>query len=85
VEQWAHVIFSDETAIDVRPPRVQYVRRRLGTRITQLHSTSHHPFLSCVLFWGCVTAVGPGPLIPITGTMNSKRYVDVLQQHLIPQ
>ena len=83
-ENWAHVIFSDETAIDICPSRVQYVRRQPGSRITQAHTASHRPYLQRVMFWSCISVFGPGPLIPITGTMNATKYIDTLQQHLLP-
>jgi transposase len=83
-EDWAHVVFSDETAIDVCPSRVQFVRRLRGTSITQAHTTSHRPFLQRVMFWSCISAAGPGPLIPIQGTMNATVYIDTMHQHLLP-
>jgi hypothetical protein len=36
------------------------------------------------MFWSCITAAGPGSLIPVTGTVTAVKYIDILQQHLIP-
>ena len=78
VSDWAWIIFSDETAVDLCPPRTQFIRRRAGDCITQEHTRPHRPFMLKVMFWGCISIFGTGPLIPIVGTMNSKKYVDTL-------
>ena len=36
------------------------------------------------MFWGCLSKNGPGPLVPIQGTMNAARYVDILNNHVLP-
>lgn len=36
------------------------------------------------MFWGCITSDGPGPLVPVQGTMNSQKYVDILEHHILP-
>lgn len=83
-EDWTRVVFSDETAIDICPPRSQYVHRQRDAPISRDHTASHRPFLKKVMFWGCISAAGPGPLIPITGTLNGTKYVDIIEQHLLP-
>lgn len=81
---WARVVFSDETTIDICPPRTQYVHRRRDAHISQRHTASHRPFLKRVMFWGCISILGPGPLIPITGNLNGTKYIDIIEQHLLP-
>jgi len=37
-----------------------------------------------VMYWGCVTWHGPGPLVPIEGSLEGKTYGDILRDY-IPQ
>ena len=37
-----------------------------------------------IMFWGCFTWWGVGPLIPINGTMDSDVYIDILAKYFIP-
>ena len=37
-----------------------------------------------VMFWGCISWWGVGPLVPIGGTMDSTVYVDTLAKHFVP-
>ena len=48
------------------------------------HTKSHRPFLQRIMFWGAICADGPIALVPVTGTMNATKYVNILQQHLVP-
>jgi hypothetical protein len=36
------------------------------------------------MFWGAICADGPVALVPVAGTMNATKYVNILQQHLVP-
>jgi hypothetical protein len=62
----------------------RYIHRRSGTAIGQQHTAAHRPFLQRVMFWSCITVCGPGPLIPISGTLNAEKYMVLLEQHLLP-
>ncbi len=37
------------------------------------------------MFWGCLSYQGPGPILPVTGTMNSAKYIETLTHQLFPQ
>jgi hypothetical protein len=37
-----------------------------------------------IMFWGSISIFGPGCLIPVTGTMNSQNYIDILETQLLP-
>lgn len=37
------------------------------------------------MFWGCFSHSGVGPLVPIEGMMNSKKYIPIIRQHAIPE
>lgn len=34
-----------------------------------------------VMFWGCVSFTGLGDLVPVDGTMNNDKYLEVLNNH----
>jgi hypothetical protein len=36
------------------------------------------------MFWVCVTYSGVGTLVPITGNMNSEKYINTLDEFLWP-
>ena len=36
------------------------------------------------MFWGCITYDGVGTLVPIHGIVDSKRYVEILNNNLWP-
>ncbi len=36
------------------------------------------------MVWGCISAYGMGSLHVLEGTMNSERYIKVLEQHMLP-
>ena len=62
----------------------QFVRRGSHERIRSSHTQSHRPFRQRVLFWGCFSASGPGPLIQVTGTMKTENYIQTLSQSMLP-
>ena len=37
-----------------------------------------------VMIWGCLTWESLGPLVRAEGTINSQKYIDILNTHLIP-
>ena len=52
----------------------------------------HVPHLICcedkkqvaVIFWGCVSSRGVEALIPVLGTIDSVKYIEIFQNYLIP-
>ena len=36
------------------------------------------------MVWGCITATGPGPLTFVEGHIDSKKYIEILQEQLEP-
>ena len=40
--------------------------------------------LASVIVWGCVNAHGTGNLHICKGTINAERYIQVLEQHMLP-
>ena len=38
-----------------------------------------------VMFWGCFSKVGLGPLVALEGSMNAEKYIELLKTTLIPE
>jgi len=78
------VIFTDEAAIEIGAQTVQFVRRGQRKALTPAHFKQLCGFTTKVMFWGTISVFGVGPLVPITGIMNSDKYITTLTQHLLP-
>ena len=83
-EHWSRVMFSDETAISIGSKRRTLVRRGRHAPTLLSHTRLHRPFTIKVMFWGCITVDGPGPLVAIDGTMNAVQYLDTLETAALP-
>ena len=84
IEQWKNVIFSDETMVVVGNDQKLYVWQKSDEK--------YAPHLICheskkriaVMFWGCVTSKGVGALVPVSGTVDSQKYIEILENYLRP-
>jgi transposase len=77
------ILWSDETSVCLIPKKNCYkvrVHSSLKGKVTVPSTKS----ALTVMFWGFFSCKGPGPLIPIEGTMNSEKYVQILEAHLLP-
>lgn len=83
---WMNVIFMDESFLRlVRDDSRLRVRRRQGESLQEEHIVASFKHGGGgVMFWGCVSWYGVGPLVPIEGAINGKTYGDILA-HYIPQ
>ncbi len=83
---WNHVLWSDETKINVfgsdgvkrvwRQPGEEYKDKRVLPKVKHGGGS--------VMVWGCMGAAGTGELQLIEGTMNANMYCDILKQSMIP-
>lgn len=82
---WKNVIFSDESYIEL-PCQIKsmYVRRSAGENIRMSHTTQHRPFSKRIMVWGCVSHCGVGPISVINGTMTSNKYIETLEDNVVP-
>jgi hypothetical protein len=85
-EQWKKVIWSDES-------RFTLFQSDGRTRVWRLPKEKYD--VDCivptvkhggggVMVWGCFTWESLGPLVRVEGTVNSQKYIDILNRHLIP-
>lgn len=87
IDQWKKVTFSDESTFLQFHQQHQYVRRPSGSN--SIHErytdkTVKHP--PSVMIWGCFSFHGRGGLtvLPKGVRLNSEKYIDVLDEKLIP-
>ncbi len=84
---WDTVIWSDETTVRQRPKdkdisiRVHSSDLSKAERINpQVHSGGFS-----VMFWGCFSKLGLGPLVALDGNMNARNYLELLKDTVLPE
>ncbi len=85
VAKWKTVLWSDESKFDV-------LFGKLGRHVIRTKEDKDNP--SCyqrsvqkpasLMVWGCMSACGMGSLHIWKGTINVERYIQVLEQHMLP-
>ncbi len=85
VAKWKTVLWSDESKFEV-------VFGKLGRHVIRTKEDKDNP--SCyqrsvqksasLMVWGCMSACGMGSLHIWKGTINAERYIQVLEQHMLP-
>ena len=84
-DDWKKIVFSDETAIQlVSDNLTTFVRRGKEEAIRQCHTKPHKQFTKKILFWGCIQATGTGPGVAMIGTLDSRKYLKILEEHIFP-
>lgn len=81
---WQSVIWSDETKIELFGLNTKkYVWRKANTADEPHHTipTVKHGGGN-IMLWGCFSSSGPGELVRVKGTMNSAKYIDILEENL---
>ncbi len=85
VAKWKTVLWSDESKCEV-------LFGKLGRHVIRTKEDKDNP--SCyqrsvqkpasLMVWGCMSACGMGSLHIWKGTINAERYIQVLEQHMLP-
>jgi transposase len=84
--EWNSVIFTDESRFCLfGSDGCLRIWRKANERF---HKACIQPTIKfgggSVMFWGCISWWGVGPLVLVDGTMNSEEYIDTLAKHFIP-
>ncbi len=85
VAKWKTVLWSDESKFEV-------LFGKLGHHVIRTKEDKDNP--SCyqrsvqkpasLMVWGCMSACGMGSLHIWKGTINAEKYIQVLEQHMLP-
>ncbi len=84
---WDTVIWSDETSVRQCPQGKDLLYRvHSSSKIDDLPVNAQiHSGGFSVMFWGCFSKLGLGPLVAIEGTMNAKNYLELLRDTVLPE
>jgi transposase len=80
-------IWSDETTVR-KMPQGKDIRIRCHGSINKEDLPVNQQIQAggfSVMFWGCFSILGTGPLIALEGTQNQHTYVKLLKDYLIPE
>jgi hypothetical protein len=80
-------IWSDETTVRKHPKGLEiYFRCHSGTSKEDLPINPQIQMGGfSVMFWGCFSIYGVGPLVALEGSQNQHTYKDLLEEYLIPE
>ena len=83
-DDWARVLFSDESTIQQFHSYVTHVRRPKGQRFSPRYIAPTIKQSSSQMVWSAISVHGTGPLwmLPPKTTLDAARYLQMLQQHL---
>ncbi len=85
VAKWKTVLWSDESKFEVlfgKPGR-HVIRTKEDKDNPSCYQRSVQKPAS-LMVWGCMSACGMGSLHIWKGTINAERYIQVLEQHMLP-
>lgn len=84
-EEWMCTIFSDEKVFSTDESGRVTLWRTKGTRYAEENVYFRDRCGRITLgFWGCMTSLGPGPLVRTTAHMNSEEYIQILSDVMMP-
>jgi transposase len=86
VKDWKRVIWSNESRIELwQGSRDRHVRR---TKLERFHPDCVAPTMKhgggSLMMWACFRWNKLGPIIVVDGTMDSQKYIDMLENQLYP-
>jgi transposase len=82
---WDAVIWSDETTVRSMPMKKQvyfYVHQSTKREDIPVNGQVQGGGI-CVMFWGCFSKMGLGPLVALEGSQNADSYIDTLEDNFI--
>lgn len=81
---WSKILWTDESPVELRYSGRQLVWRLPNETVAPMATRGKikHPPKTNV--WGCFSASGTGKLYPITGNLDTKGYIEILQTQMIP-
>ena len=81
-DQWENVVFSDETMVVIGNDQKLHICKKSDEKyVPHLVCHEEHKRIP-VIFWACVTSKGVGVLFPISGTIDSQKYIEILENYI---
>jgi transposase len=78
-----NVIWTDESRVASHPNNRKL---KVWTNTGEVpYQVKIHSGGNSVMFWGCFSKHGTGPLVSLQGSMDGPKYIEVLQEHLLPE
>ncbi len=85
VAKWKTVLWSDESKFEVLFGKLR--RHIIRTKEDKDNPSCYQRSVqkpASLMVWGCMSACGMGSLHIWKGTINAERYIQVLEQHMLP-
>ena len=83
---WQNGLFSDETTLELHPNERILVRRLLNTGMEKKNLSETRKFGGeKLILWGFIAHYGRKCLQKVCGTINSVKYLQILQESLLPE
>lgn len=84
---WERIIWSDETMIRKHPnnKKVQHWVLDWEDNSSVGYNPQYLQGRFGVMFWGCISKYGFGPLVVVEGSMDHKQYIQIIREHLLPE
>lgn len=85
IQDWADVMFSDESSFKLWGNGATFVRRPVGERYNMKYILPTVKKYESIMIWGCFGNRGRGRLfiVPKGVTINAVRYIDILRDRLL--
>jgi len=84
---WGKVLWSDETMVRSIPTKMEMFHK--VHKSVKKHDLPVNPQIQNggfgVMFWGCFSRAGVGPLVVIDGIMNRESYLNLLKNTILPK
>jgi hypothetical protein len=69
--------------VQIDSMKYRHVYKVKGERRRDAHCFPRKAYPIKIMFWGAISHFGPGPLLPIQGSMNSAKYTQILEKDLL--
>lgn len=85
LDYWGRVIFPDEKTFSNTTHGRPHCWRRNGTRYNRenIYEVARSGHVTCNM-WGWVHLYGVGELIPIDGRLTAEKYIEILEEVIVP-
>ena len=85
-EFWSNVIFTDECKIELYPNKIRSLvrRKKNSDPLFYKYTTPTIKFSQSIMIWGCFSSKGTGRIHLCSSTINSERYIEILDSKFLP-